>query len=628
MSRFLACLLTGFCLALLPADACAQVSAKQILAYTPKQPGVDFETPSAAEAAQCRVEVVKVGRGSGYALYGPASQILRRFEDSDGDQKLDRYRYYSLGLEVYRDIDTNADEKIDEFRWLNTNGTRWGRDTNGDMKIDVWKRMSAEEASREAVNAIVAADPRAMKALLLTEADVRAIGLSPDVASAMLGLARDVTGDMQRTARAGGIGKGTVWERFDSSMLTPQLVPAESNKTSRDVLVYENVLAIIKTTGNTSFLQIGEVVKVGDVWKLTQVPKTIDGNDGVIAGGILMQPDVGPTGPVDGALPPAMQKLIDQLTALDQAVPSATATDQEKIKYNRARADLLGRLADASTNPEDANNWRRQQVEVVTAAFQGNAYPGGIEELQRLETTAAPALKPFVVYRRLLAEYTDRLMKAGETERAAQQDWLLGQLQSYLQAYPKSDDAPEAMWQLGSALELSEKTTEAKKWYSEAVRNFRGSPASELAEGALRRLNLKGQPFAVSGPKVGGGTANISKYRGKVTAVIYWATWNSDFTAGLPDLKKLYTKYRSDGFEVLAVNADGPDAPIEAYVRQQGIPWETISEKQGLEGTATRQYGIFVLPHIILVDRKGVVVDPSASLTDLQTIVPRLLLER
>lgn len=619
----------GLAAAVMPSGVSAQVSAEQILKYTPKQPGVGFETPSAAEAALCRVEVEKVGRtGSGYALYGPAGQTLRRFEDSDGDQKLDRYRYFQLGLEVYRDIDVNGDEKIDEFRWMNTNGTRWGVDTNGDSKIDEWKRLSAEEATREAVTALVTADPRLMNSLLLNKADARQLGLAADVASELLALSKDVNGEMQKTARAAKMTRATRWVRFDSSMLTPQLVPGESSKTSRDVIVYENVMAIIDNGGQTNFLQVGEVVRVGDVWKLTQVPRPIDANEGVIAGGVLMQPDVGPAAAAAGALSPEMQKLVDQLTALDKDLPDANASASAKVKYNQARAKLLGKLAEASSSEADKLSWIQQQVEVVTAAFQGNAYPGGIEELQSIEKTAPASLRPFIAYRRILAQYTDRLLNAKEDERASQQDWLLGQLQQYLKAYPKSSDAPEAMWQLGSALELAEKPTEAKKWYTESARNFPGTQAAELATGALRRLSMQGKPFQLAGPTLGGGKVDMSRYRGKVTAVIYWATWNADFTAALPELRKLYSQYQSNGFEILGVNADAPGAPVQAYVKEQQIKWPTIVEEQGLDSPSARQYGIFVLPHIVILNRQGVVVDESATVADLQTVVPRLLLAK
>ena len=46
------------------------------------------------------------------------------------------------GIEVYRDVDANFNEKADQYRWLATAGTRWGLDPNEDGVIDSWKMIS------------------------------------------------------------------------------------------------------------------------------------------------------------------------------------------------------------------------------------------------------------------------------------------------------------------------------------------------------------------------------------------------------------------------------------------------------------------------------------------------------
>ena len=69
-------------------------------------------------------------------------QVLRRFTDTNGDNKGDQFRYYNLGIEVYRDIDSDGNEKIDQYRWLNTGGTRWGLDPNEDGRIDTCKLLA------------------------------------------------------------------------------------------------------------------------------------------------------------------------------------------------------------------------------------------------------------------------------------------------------------------------------------------------------------------------------------------------------------------------------------------------------------------------------------------------------
>ncbi|MGV2338206.1 MAG UNVERIFIED_CONTAM: hypothetical protein LVR18_30415 [Planctomycetaceae bacterium] len=128
-----------------------QVTAEQLLKqYVPIQKGVEFDTPKPEDFPKCRL----VQEKNSYVIYGPANEPLRRFTDSNGDGPPDIYHYYRLGLEVYREIDTNGDHKArrnirpDQFRWMNWGGTRWGVDANEDGRIESWKMISAQEAAR------------------------------------------------------------------------------------------------------------------------------------------------------------------------------------------------------------------------------------------------------------------------------------------------------------------------------------------------------------------------------------------------------------------------------------------------------------------------------------------------
>ena len=67
--------------------------------------------------------------------------------------------------------------------------------------------------------------------------------------------------------------------------LTPASIPAEKGKLRDDLFVYENAMAIVDSAGKPGLVQIGELVRVGDVWKLTQIPQPIEGN-ATMAGGI------------------------------------------------------------------------------------------------------------------------------------------------------------------------------------------------------------------------------------------------------------------------------------------------------------------------------------------------------
>src|SRR5690349_416694 len=117
------------------APAWAAPTPAQVLNFKPRQPGVGCTNPTPEQQKGCKVERVKNGRGSGWLL-SDASGPVRRFYDSDGDNKIDTWSYYKDGVEVYREIDSNHNGKPDQYRWLNSAGMKWGLDPDEDGHID------------------------------------------------------------------------------------------------------------------------------------------------------------------------------------------------------------------------------------------------------------------------------------------------------------------------------------------------------------------------------------------------------------------------------------------------------------------------------------------------------------
>src|SRR5208282_5217118 len=76
--------------------AWAAPTVAQMLTFHPKQESVPCYTPTADEIASCKVELAKGPnkKGSGWILRGPQGQILRRFFDSNDDNKIDVWSYY------------------------------------------------------------------------------------------------------------------------------------------------------------------------------------------------------------------------------------------------------------------------------------------------------------------------------------------------------------------------------------------------------------------------------------------------------------------------------------------------------------------------------------------------------
>src|SRR5262245_38998198 len=114
------------------AQGAAAPTVEDALQLRPSQSDVEYDIPDPATVKQCKINVERLGQGSGWVITGPAGETLRRFDDTNGDNLVDQYRYFLRGIEVYRDIDSNFDKKVDQSRWMNTAGTRWGQSTNQD----------------------------------------------------------------------------------------------------------------------------------------------------------------------------------------------------------------------------------------------------------------------------------------------------------------------------------------------------------------------------------------------------------------------------------------------------------------------------------------------------------------
>src|SRR5690606_700480 len=191
--------------------------------------------------------------------------------------------------------DRNENRTIDESRWLNMGGSRWGVDSDEDGTIDTWKILSAEEATKIAIEAMVAGNVKALTSVLISEEDIRSLSVEKRLADELRESVNSPSEQLQKV-RTGSkvIAPGAKWMRFDTSLLMPGVIPAEAGKADKDLFVYENVMALVDNAGQTGFVLIGELVRVGDVWKLTRVPLPIEGDTAQIPGGegILMQPEV------------------------------------------------------------------------------------------------------------------------------------------------------------------------------------------------------------------------------------------------------------------------------------------------------------------------------------------------
>jgi glutathione peroxidase-family protein len=100
---------------------------------------------------------------------------------------------------------------------------------------------------------------------------------------------------------------------------------------------------------------------------------------------------------------------------------------------------------------------------------------------------------------------------------------------------------------------------------TEAARAANALPANVL-RAELKSLN--GNPI------------KLSAYSGKVLLVNLWATWCGPCRSEIPELVKLYKEFKSQGFEVVGLSTENPDASremvrdfVRAYDMNYAVGW-------------------------------------------------------
>jgi thiol-disulfide isomerase/thioredoxin len=612
--------------ALLPlATSAAAPSVADALKLEPRQQGIDFDRPTADEAAAATIKQEKLDGVSALVVRAADGRILRAFADVNGDRVVDRWSYFKDGLEVYRELDgDDADAKADQSRWLNSGGTRWGIDRDGDGLLDAWQSISAEEATAEIVQALGRRDAAAFARLLPTKADLEAAGFGGDRLTELAARADAARQAFTKLAtEQKKIGPGAVW----TSMLTPQppgVVPAGSPGVERDITAYDNVVALADDAGNGVQVIVGSLLKCGDAWRPIDAPQ-LPGADGRLSEtlGFFMPASAGGAA---GSLPAGgddtLRPLMASLRELEDQMVKADAAGRAKLA-----GEYLGKLEEiaAAAAPGEQPFWRRQLVETVAAYVQEGTTPDGLATLERLATRFADdeALAAFVDFRLIQARYAASMEAGGADADKLQAAWF-DNLAAFVEKHPKAAEAAEAMLQLAFRDEFEGRDAEAIARYGEIAGGFPDTPQARKAAGAARRLDSVGKPLGLAGKSLDGKQVSIDAFKGRPVLVHFWSTDCEPCKVDLAQIRELNAKY-GQRIGCIGVAVDGDRAKLAAFLKEKPLPWPQLHEEGGLDSRLAEEFGILALPTMMLVAADGTVADRNVSITELEKKLAALL---
>jgi thiol-disulfide isomerase/thioredoxin len=128
--------------------------------------------------------------------------------------------------------------------------------------------------------------------------------------------------------------------------------------------------------------------------------------------------------------------------------------------------------------------------------------------------------------------------------------------------------------------------------------------SAEMSE--LRRLRVGKEAPEIDGVDLDGRKLRLRDYRGKVVAVVFWATDCAPCMAMIPEERRLVERMAGKPFALIGVNSDGQLAKARRVAAEEKMTWPSFRDG-GSFGPVATAWNIRGLPTVYVLDDKGVI---------------------
>lgn len=152
---------------------------------------------------------------------------------------------------------------------------------------------------------------------------------------------------------------------------------------------------------------------------------------------------------------------------------------------------------------------------------------------------------------------------------------------------------------------------------------------ADLAKGELYvmdRLSTGKPAPELAGEDVKGGGIRLSEYRGKVVAIVFWATWCNPCMAMIPHERELVKRMEGRPFVLLGVNGDDDRRKASKAMTELSMNWPSLWSGTKVDSIAA-DWGVRSWPTIYVLDADGKIRYDALRGPDLDKAVDRLVEE-
>lgn len=124
---------------------------------------------------------------------------------------------------------------------------------------------------------------------------------------------------------------------------------------------------------------------------------------------------------------------------------------------------------------------------------------------------------------------------------------------------------------------------------------------------------------------IDGKDLTLSRFKGKVLLVDFWATWCGPCRAEVPNVVEAYEKYKDKGFEIVGISFDKDRSKLDGFIKEHKMTWPQYFDGKGWANEVGATYNISSIPSMYLLDKDGKVITTDLRQGKLEKELEKLL---
>jgi tetratricopeptide (TPR) repeat protein len=185
---------------------------------------------------------------------------------------------------------------------------------------------------------------------------------------------------------------------------------------------------------------------------------------------------------------------------------------------------------------------------------------------------------------------------------------------------------PEIYFNLGYTLIKQGKIADGTNALKEYLKASPDGPNSYEARAVVANPKLAGERLArdFKVKTTDGKDLSLEALKGKIILLDFWATWCGPCRMEMPEVRRIWEKYRSDRFVLVGISLDDNRQALEQYVAKMHITWPQYYEGDG-QISVSDLYGVHAIPESFLIDQDGVIRGAGLRGPELDAKITELL---